>query len=195
MQTDRPSVAERYATATEAHSLRVSATRAGPADVLIASGMTGKGLGASLMRLRAEFDTIRGLVRGTANNSLTERALILMQMRTLPEVRRKLGDLAQSQALKTRFMGTHRDLMLLTGRVLDVYLDPLCHHCDGRGSTGGGRHEQTGPPVLCKPCGGSGARRGALGRNQDERAFAGHFLALLERSASHAETLMARKLR
>ena len=139
MSDDRPSIAERYATATEAHSLKVSTTRTGPADVLIASGMTGKGLGASLMRLRAEFDTIRESVRGTANNAVTERVLILMQMRTLREVKEKIGDLALSHAVRMRFAGSQKDLMQLTGRVLDVYLDPLCNHCDGRGFSGGGQ--------------------------------------------------------
>lgn len=73
IEADRPTVAERYATATEAHSFKIDIKRTGPADVLIAAGLAGDGLGVSLVRLRAEFDTARGAVRGTGNNSLTER--------------------------------------------------------------------------------------------------------------------------
>ena len=192
-EPDRPTVAERYATATEAHSLKVDVKRCGAADVLIAAGMAGDGLGVSLVRLRAEFDTARSAVRGTGNNSLTEHMLALMQMRTLREVKEMVGDLSVKQAIVTGFRSAH--LMTVTGRVLDVFLDPLCHHCEGRGFTGGGRHEQTGPPVLCRPCGGSGHRTGAIGRNDAERGFARHMLDLLERSATRAEGEMARRLR
>lgn len=188
-----PTVAERYTTATEAHSLTVNTWRSGPVDVLIAAGMAGDGLGVSLVRLRAEFDSVRSAVRGTGNNSLTERALALMQLRTLRKVREMVGDLAAKQAVVTGFRSRH--LMAITGKVLDVLLDPLCHHCEGRGFNGGGRHEQTGPPVLCRPCGGTGHRRATIGRNAPEREFARHMLALLERSATRAEGEMSRRLR
>lgn len=191
--TDRPTVAERYATATEAHSLKLDIKRTGPADVLIAAGLAGDGLGVSLVRLRAEFDSARSAVSGSGNNSLTEHMLALMQMRTLREVKEMVGDLAAKQAVVTGFRSRH--LLAITGRVLDVFLDPLCHHCEGRGFNGGGRHEQTGPPVLCRPCGGSAHRSGAIGHNEAERDFARHMLALLERSATRAEGEMARRLR
>lgn len=186
-------VAERYATATEAHSLKVDTERSGAADVLIAAGLAGDGLGVSLVRLRAEFDTARGAVRGTGNSSLTEHMLALMRLRTLREVKEMVGDLSAKQAAVTGFRSRH--LLAITGRVLDVFLDPLCHHCEGRGFNGGGRHEQTGPPALCRPCGGSGHRAGAIGHTDAERAFSRHMLALLERSATRAEGEMARRLR
>lgn len=37
IEADRPTVAERYATATEAHSFKIDIKRTGPADVLIAA--------------------------------------------------------------------------------------------------------------------------------------------------------------
>ena len=155
--------------------------------------MAGDSLGVSLVRLRAEFDSAKSEVRGTGNSTLTDRMLAMMQLRTLREVKEMVGDLAVKQAVITGFRSRH--LMVITGRVLDVLLDPLCHHCEGRGFSGGGRHEQTGPPVICRPCGGSGHRRGAIGRNEPERAFARHMLTLLERSATRAEWEMARRLR
>ena len=178
MSNDQPvTIAERYTVATGARSL-VMRDR-GPVDVLIAAGWAGDGIGVSLMRLRAEFDAAMSSVRGTANGSPTERVLALMQVRSLTGVKAKLGEMARRQAWSSGFRGTERDVNHITGRCLDVFLSPTCPACEGRGFNGGGRHEQTGPPILCVPCRGSGTRGQAIGHNPSEREFARNLLAAM----------------
>ena len=195
--TDQPTIAERYATATETTTLKPTRANssAGAVDVLMAAGMCREGLGTRLLRLRAEFDALASEIRGTGNNSLTDTLLVLMQMRTLKTVKEHVGNLARQQAIVLRFHPNPDALAKLTARVLNVFLDPNCWSCEGRGFTGGGRHEQTGPPILCSSCHGTGKRRDSVGRNDHERQFAAHLLALLEKSVDHAEQAMRHKLK
>ena len=65
---DRPSVDERYARAIESSHLEVLPTRCS-VDYLIAAGWIRDGLGASLYRLRTEFDAVRGEQRLAAGNA------------------------------------------------------------------------------------------------------------------------------
>ncbi len=53
---DRPTIDERYTSATHASSLVVTAERGGAADMLIAAGWSPSRLGASLLRLVSEWD-------------------------------------------------------------------------------------------------------------------------------------------
>ena len=195
--TDQPTIAERYATATETTTLKPTRANssAGAVDVLMAAGMCREGLGTRLLRLRAEFDALASEIRGTGNNALTDTLLVLMQMRTLKTVKEHVGNLARQQAIVLRFHPNPDALAKLTGRVLNVFLDPNCWSCEGRGFTGGGQAQEPGPMVLCTPCKGSGRRNASLGRNEAERVFAAHLLALLEKSVDHAEHEMRRRLK
>lgn len=196
MSNDQPvTIAERYTVATGAKSLVIRARGSGQVDVLIAAGWAGDGIGVSLMRLRAEFDAAMSSVRGTANGSLTERVLALMQVRSLPAAKARLGEMARRQATSSGFRGTERDVNHITGRCLDVFLSPTCPACEGRGFNGGGRHEQTGPPVLCVPCRGSGTRGQAIGHNPAEREFARNLLAAMDKATANAAARMREKLR
>ena len=196
MTDDSPvSIAERYTVATGARSLVMRERGSGQVDVLIAAGWAGDGIGVSLMRLRAEFDAAMSSVRGTANGSPTERGLALMQVRSLTGVKAKLGEMARRQATSSGFRGTERDVNHITGRCLDVFLSPTCPACEGRGFNGGGRHEQTGAPVLCVPCKGTGRRDQAIGRNAAEREFARHMLALMDKATGMAAARLKEKLR
>jgi hypothetical protein len=194
---DAPSIGERYSVAIESATLKPTRkeSSAGALDVVHAAGACGDTLGANLMRLRAEFDGLASEIRGIGNNGLTDRVLILIQLRSLREVREMLGRLSKKQAKVVRFGGSDDDLRKLTGRVLDVFLDPNCDKCEGRGMGGGGMAEDPGPVFICTHCKGSGKRRGALGRTAPERFFAAHLLALMERAADHAEQEMRRRLK
>jgi hypothetical protein len=57
-ESDKPNIEERYTGATSASNLRVETdhTRSGPADLLIAAGMSASRLGASMLRLHSEWD-------------------------------------------------------------------------------------------------------------------------------------------
>jgi hypothetical protein len=232
---DKPSIGERYTSATESSNLRVGIHENG-ADIIIAAGWSGDGIGASLLRLRAEFDAVRAeheqaaralkeaeaattalearqaaeeerkrfgptfaeLLRQRAEQSrgcatrsaTTARALILIKLKSLPATRDALGRLAVIQATKERYMKPDAEVLKLVGRCLDVWLDPTCPACTGRGFTGG----YDGPQVFCRPCSGNGRRRGALGMDEVEQRFSKHILGMMDRSVSAAETTMRRRL-
>src|SRR5689334_7204964 len=103
----------------------------------------------------------------------TEFVLALAAMKTLREARARLWLFAHELAVRRRFGLDDEAIAALTSRTIDAFLDPKCPHCDGRGSLGGGRHEFSGPMLLCKPCRGLGNRRVDIGRNQAERQFPG----------------------
>lgn len=182
---DKPTIAERYSRAIESSDLRVRETR-GDVDVLIAAGWA-EGLGTLLYRLQVEFDGVRADVRRGPLNQ-TERLLILSQLKTLPAAREALGHFAIQQATRQRFMQPDTVVLKLVGKVLDVFLDPLCHHCEGRGFNGGSHRGEK--RVLCQPCGGSGHRRAHIGHNAAEHAFAAGLLSDIEAKLAEAGSQM-----
>lgn len=190
-----PSLGERYSRASESSDLRVRSEARGDVDYLIAAGWAGDGFGTMLYRLRSEFDQVHACVRPGAALNGAERVLVLSRLKSLPAAKAAIGEMAVVQATKRRFMRPDADALILAGRVIDVFLDPLCGHCDGRGFTGGGRHEDSGPQMLCRPCGGSGKRRNTIGRDDEERKFGALLLSELERLTSEVEVSMARFLR
>lgn len=58
---ERPTIGERYTSATESSNLRLGAKRS-DVDVIIAAGLVPDGFGLTLYRLMAEFDAVRGPV-------------------------------------------------------------------------------------------------------------------------------------
>lgn len=192
---DGATIGERYSRASESSDLRVKPESGCDADYLIAAGWVGDTMGTMLYRLRSEFDQVKACVRpGQALNG-AERVLVLSRLKSLPATRDALGEIAVIQATRRRFMRPDADALVIAGRALDVFLDPNCGHCDGRGFLGGGRHEDSGPQMLCRPCGGSGKRRNTIGRDDEERRFGAFLLSELERMTSEVEVSMARFLR
>lgn len=191
---EAPTIGERYSRATESSDLRPKEGRC-DVDYMIAAGWVGDRLGTMLYRLRSEFDQVHAEIRPGAALNLTERVLVLSRLSSLPAAKEAIGNMAIIQATKRRFSRPDADALKLAGRALDVFLDPNCGHCDGRGFSGGGRLEHSGPQVVCRPCSGSGKRRNAIGRDDEERKFGGFLLAELERLASSVEIEMSRFLR
>lgn len=187
---DKPTIAERYSRAIESSDLRVRETR-GDVDVLIAAGWA-EGLGTLLYRLMVEFDSVRADVRRGPLNQ-TERLLILSQLTTLRDAREALGRFAIQQATRRRFMQPDAVVLKLVGKVLDVFLDPLCHHCEGRGFTGGSHRGEK--RVLCQPCGGSGHRRHRIGRTDQEHAFTASLLTDMDCKLAEVSAAMKRMMR
>ena len=192
---DAPTIGERYSRASESSDLRVKPEARCDADYLIAAGWCGDGLGAILYRLRSEFDHVHACVRPGQPLNTAERVFVLSHLKSLPAAKEAIGKMAVFQATRRRFMRPDADALILAGRVIDVFLDPNCSHCEGRGFTGGGRHEDSGPQVICRPCGGSGKRRANIGRDDEERKFGAFLLSELERMTSEVEISMARFLR
>lgn len=187
-----PTVAERYTTATRSSNLRVAERRNGDADVLIAAGWSDDTLGSLLYRLHAEFDAVRAEVRQGPLNQ-TERLLILGRLKTLRETKVALGAFAIQQATRRAYMQPDNVVLQLVGRVLDVHLDPLCHHCDGRGFVGGAHRGEK--QVLCRPCRGTGHRKEWVGKDPSERWFARHLLCEMDRVLAATSGKIAKRLR
>ena len=192
---ERACVAERYSSAVRSSDLSVTADRTTDTDVLIAMGWLGNTLAASLYRLAVEFDAVRVQVRGKEVLMPIDRALILLKLSTLREAREQLGAFACAEATRMRFMQSDEEVKLLVGRVLDVFLDPTCHGCEGRGFNGGGLDEQAGRRIICRACKGSRERRASLGHNDEERAFATHMLQVMSQQRLTAEQAVGRMLR
>lgn len=186
---DTITIGERYSSATDSSNLRVSADSRGDADLLIAAGWADS-LGSLLMRLHAEFDMVRAGIRAHPLN-LTERLLVLQQLKSLPAARQELGRYATVAATKRRFMVPDAEVAKLVGRVLDVFLDPVCHKCEGTGRVG----EFGGVRSVCSSCGGTGHRRQCLGIKPAEREFAGFLLASMDAMVDVATGDMRSKLR
>ena len=141
---DRPGIEEQYSQATQSSNLRCEADKRGAADILIASGMSGSGLGGALMRLHSEYN--RGSV---PRHSMTKTDHILMigQLKTLWPV----IDAVTAQAT---YWGMERPAKAAMA-VVAHWLDCTCPHCEGRGKE---RIKDT--PTLsgknCKHCHGTG---------------------------------------
>lgn len=209
---DRPSVGERYETAIG---------RGAPdADVILAAGMQRHQLGATLLRLQSEYDTIRGdleragdiaargdvaaraartaagaavVRRRTESEALTARCLILTHLKTLREARMELATYALVLAGRQRVVLANEIVARLVGRVLDVWLDPTCAQCDGTGWVGSGFEGKV--PRQCDRCGGSGQRRDQMSHEPGERWFAFLLLGDVQREVARAAAGMRAKLR
>jgi|DEB19_MinimDraft_2_1074335.scaffolds.fasta_scaffold02589_6 hypothetical protein len=104
----------------------------------------------------------------------TARAIILVSLKSLQAARREVGVLAIGMSAKPkRNLGADVALRM-AGRVLDVWLDEVCHRCDGTkriGNRYAGEQDRE-----CPACKGTGHRRDILGANQHEALFAGDLL-------------------
>jgi hypothetical protein len=194
---DRPTIGERYVSAIGSSNLKVNDENPmrGDVGVLIACGKSGDTMGSALLRLRAEFDVVKADISGTAGNPETEMLLVLMRLKSLAETRNRLAAWGTNRASFKGYQARPSELSKLIGRVLDIWLSPNCYPCEGRGFTGGGRGEHSGPRMRCAACGESGKRKQRLGKDDAERAFAGELLAHMDRMVCDVEAQMSRFLR
>lgn len=112
------------------------------------------------------------------------RAFILLGLITLHDAKQQLGALAVRMAAKPNRALAPEAALRLADRVLDVWLDEVCHKCDGTGRLGnrfaGDRERE------CPACKGSGHRRDGLGETARDRAFASDLLAEVQRQVEAA---------
>lgn len=155
---DRVGIEEQYSQAVISSNLRVEADKRGPADVLIASGMSKSRIGGALMRLRAEYGSDSVPRR---NASETDHRLMMGKLKTLPAV------LAAVTAQANRWDIERPEAVALA--VVSHWLDSICVKCEGRGKE---RIKDT--PALsnknCKHCRGAGRidlTHGSAGRRMD----------------------------
>lgn len=136
---------------------------------------------AEALRLREE----------AAQTAMTAHVMALVHAPSLEPAKRSLGEFAGWLAARQQFRAPAVIVMAIAGRALDSWLDPLCHHCTGRGFTGG----YSAPMVLCKSCGGTGIRHPRLGKTDAEHAFGRALLVEMDRKAERVARSMARFLR
>ena len=128
----------------------------------------------------------------TPEEVLSARTFILMGLKTLHDCKQRFGAFAIGLAVQPK-RGIRPDTgRIIAGQVLDVWLDPTCHTCDGTGMIGNAyagevRHQ-------CSTCAGSGHRRDIVGRNPKERIFARDLLAELQRRVAAAAGGMGQAL-
>ena len=138
---DKPGIEERYSQATQSSNLRCEAYKNGASDVLIASGMSGNGLGGALMRLHTEYNRI------SVNATKTDQVMMMWRLKSLPAVL----DAVTAQAIHWRIERPE----MATRAVVAHWLDSTCLPCEGRGKE---RIQDT--PTLsgknCKHCHGTG---------------------------------------
>lgn len=186
-----PTLAERYQRAVNSSHLRAEDGRC-DVDYLIAAGWLKDGLGPALYRLRGEFDTVRASVRRGPMNS-TEMMLVLSQLKTLQSTKQAFGAFAETQATKAVYMQPPQVVAALAGRVLSVWLDKLCHACEGRGFNGGTHRGEA--VVKCRGCGGFGERRSNLGDSMEDRRFARLLMDAIASQLAAVDRAMRTRLR
>lgn len=147
-------IVERYGRAVSSSHLELK-VEPGDIDVLIAAGMVREGLGTGLLRLRFEFDSISGMPGArTMLTALKSASTVRVRMLALVE-----------QRANGRY--TAQERIDLIARLLDIWCDPNCPVCSGRGSIGG---YQGGPANICNEC--SGGKHRKLLWGQDIEQFA-----------------------
>lgn len=195
---DRPTIAERYAVAMESSNLKMRRQEmgTGDADIIMAAGLAkghrGQDLGfaTSLYRLRCEFDSVKAVMRLGKALTLTDRLLVLMELKTLASVKRELGARAVVLATRKRFMKPDEDALRVAGRALDVWLSPVCPKCEGTGT----RSEEGKPAKICRSCGGSGHRKNTVGLDDAEHAFGKAMLVYMDEHVAMVDEGMRRQL-
>ena len=128
----------------------------------------------------------------TPDEVLSARAFILMGLKTLHDGKQRFGAFAIGIGVQPKRNIKPAIARAIAGQVLDVWLDPTCHTCDGTGHVGNVYAGET--RKQCDTCAGSGHRRDIIGRNPAERIFARDLLAELQRRVSAAAGGMGQAL-
>lgn len=151
-------------------------------------------LDAKAARLIEEAQKIRE--QRTPAEIMSARAFILLELKSLPMVKQDVGSWAISLSKRPPRKVHSESALQLAGRVLDVFLDPVCEKCDGTGVIGNkyaGQQE-----VKCSGpggCNGSGQRPYHFGHNVHHKQFSELLLGELDRQVKNAARAMAKALR
>lgn len=147
---EKRGIDERYQSATSTSNMRVEADKAGPADVIIAAGMSDSRLGTALMRLHSEWDS-SAKPRKISPAQIKALALALRDSKGRPDMMRARREAAAwfatelrlfAQSLKSRptvIQGLTAWAIIkeidpaIVPASVHHWLDHTCHHCDGHG--------------------------------------------------------------
>ena len=121
---------------------------------------------------------------------LTERVLILAQLKSLPDTKRSMGRFAIAMATRSRFMENDRVVTNIAGACLSLWLDPLCPQCNGTGLAGGVGVVKG----ICSACGGSKTRPYQLDKTAAGHDFGRSLLVLMDKKTDYVTSQMRRYL-
>ena len=131
------------------------------------------------------------IMREFAARRVTAKALALLHMKSLRPTVEAVGVFAWFQAKRLRYEGAPETVNGIVGRAVDLWLDPICHHCCGRGFNGG-----FGVPlVLCVHCGGTKVRRPRLAKSEAGHQFGLALLVEMDRKAERVAKAMTNFLK
>lgn len=128
----------------------------------------------------------------TSEEVLSARTLILMGLKNLHDGKQRFDAFAIGMGVQPKRNIRPDIARTIAGQVLDVWLDPTCHTCDGTGMVGNAYAGEV--RRQCGTCAGSGHRRDIVGRNPHERIFARDLLAELQRRVASAAGGMGQAL-
>jgi hypothetical protein len=124
--------------------------------------------------------------------AMSARIMVLIDLKTLPRVKQELYATAVSLLARYGIEWEAPVLASVIGQVIDIHIDPICHHCQGRGSNGG----YGMPKVICRKCKGSGRRgHGDIGKDNLQRQFGRELLDDMREAIYAAERGISRRMR
>lgn len=186
MSNDAASRSREHAKAAE--SAKAQLKKAKPEDIYC---LVNLGLEQETLAKRAQAESERLRDEG-AREAVTGRAMILIGLRSLAPAKQALFGFACAKAKDKACSAEPKAMAALVGRVIDVWLDRLCHHCEGRGFNGG----RGTPRVECRHCCGTGSRRqGQFSAVAAEHHFGLWLLGVMDSKCSASMGQMARKTR
>lgn len=130
----------------------------------------------------------------TERAALTARALALVHLKTLSGARQALHVYAIALGARSKFYDTE-SVRLITGRALQLWLDPNCPHCEGRGFV-----KQIGEPQRwCQECARTGKRINGnpgfrLAKSEAGHQFGRALLCEMDRKAEQVMKAMRMRL-
>jgi len=129
-------------------------------------------------------------MEGAKGEALMAKVQMLSQLKTLEPAKAALGRFSSIIATRERYMQPDREVMRIAGTALDVWMDPMCHHCHGTGLTGG-----VGVVAgICPACHGTKLRAYRLHATDAGHQFGRSLLSHMDRKTEHVAGQMRRFL-
>jgi hypothetical protein len=132
-------------------------------------------------------------VQRTAHEIVSARAFVLLELKSLYQAKREVGAAALKMSKKPSLRINAETALRLAGAVLDVFLDPICHDCDGTGLKSA--MYSSGVDVPCERCRRTGQRRDTIGSGTHQRMFSALLLGEIDRQCQAAAREMGIALR